>query len=468
MAPTWSTPRDELSCPICHDVFKDPVLLCCSHSFCNICVKTWWGTTQHRLCPVCKAPSFTQSPLRNLALKNMCEAFLLEEESGVVCRLHAERLKLFCLDHQTPICVVCRDSIQHANHRFRPVDEAAESHRKDLRAQVARSREKVEIFNKVKRDIEKADEEIRNQALATETDITHEFNVLVQFLMLDKEFRIAALKEEETRKRKVFKDKIASLTGEVIALESTIKTIEDGLREDDAALLLNVGALTRAAQRPLPEDPELLTGAQIDVAKHLGNMTFNTWCKMKPLVSYTPVILNPNTAHPKLQLSEGLTSAKCRHDPASKAIVGHCSALGSEGFTSGRHSWDVEVGRNKMWALGVIMAPDAHKMGDVVSGLWMLRFNKGTFSVFSPSHPLSVLPLREQPRRVRVQLDCDIGTLSFLDLDTDALIYTFKQAFADKLFPYVNTRDTLQPLKMLPVDLTMTIEATRLMVQLKK
>uniref|UniRef100_A0A671QLE1 RING-type domain-containing protein n=1 Tax=Sinocyclocheilus anshuiensis TaxID=1608454 RepID=A0A671QLE1_9TELE len=32
----------ELSCPVCCEIFKDPVLLSCSHSFCQECLQQFW------------------------------------------------------------------------------------------------------------------------------------------------------------------------------------------------------------------------------------------------------------------------------------------------------------------------------------------------------------------------------------------------------------------------------------------
>ncbi|KAL5282681.1 RNFT2 family protein [Megaselia abdita] len=43
----------EKQCPICHDDFTDPVILECSHIFCESCVTTWFVNEQ--TCPLCRA-----------------------------------------------------------------------------------------------------------------------------------------------------------------------------------------------------------------------------------------------------------------------------------------------------------------------------------------------------------------------------------------------------------------------------
>ncbi|KAF3855659.1 hypothetical protein F7725_016382 [Dissostichus mawsoni] len=83
-------------------------------------------------------------PPCNLALKNLCETFLLERDQRspeALCSLHSEKLRLFCLDHQQPVCLVCRDSRTHTNHRFRPIDEAAQDLREELQISAALSGE---------------------------------------------------------------------------------------------------------------------------------------------------------------------------------------------------------------------------------------------------------------------------------------------------------------------------------------
>ncbi|XP_027134744.1 tripartite motif-containing protein 35 [Larimichthys crocea] len=456
----------DLSCPVCQDFFKDPVVLSCSHSFCKDCVQRWWRQKLVKECPVCKRRSLLSDPPHNLALKNLCETFVLERDqktagSEALCSLHSERLKLFCLDHEQPVCLICRDSIIHKNHRFRPIHEAAQDPKKVLQTSLKPLKEKLKLFEQVKGNYDQTAEHIKVQARHTEKKIKKHFKELHQLLEEEEEARITAVRREEELKSQMMKEKMEVLSREIAALSDTIRATEDELRAEDVSFLLNYKAtVERVQQYPLLDDPELPSGVLIDVTKHLGNLNFNIWSKMKDMVSYTPVILDPNTAHPELALSEDLTSVrhgeKKNLPKTPERFDSFISVLGSEGFNSGTHSWDVEVGSSPAWAVGV-SAKSSLNNSDTPFGSFRIVFCDGEYTTASDPDQRTVLQVKKKLHRIRVHLDFDSGNLTFSDPDSDTHIHTFKHTFTERLFPYFNT-EKRRPLKILHIPVSVRVK----------
>ncbi|XP_035276403.1 tripartite motif-containing protein 35-like [Anguilla anguilla] len=221
---------------------------------------------------------FKQEPPRNLSLGKAA--------SEVLCSQHSEKLKLFCLDDQIPICLVCQTSKKHENHKMRPVQEAVEEYKEKLRTALVPLQEKLKAFHEVKLICDQTAEHIKSQAQHTERQIKMEFEKLQQFLKDEEADRITALREEEEQKSQMMKEKIEKMTEEISSLSEQIRAIEQELGAEDVSFLQSYKDVEKRAQCTLA-DPEKVSGALIDVAKHLGNLKYRVWEKMLGTVQYS-------------------------------------------------------------------------------------------------------------------------------------------------------------------------------------
>ncbi|XP_027859946.1 zinc-binding protein A33-like [Xiphophorus couchianus] len=173
---------------------------------------------------------------------------------------------------------------------------------------------------------------------------------------------------------------------------------------------------------------------------------------MKHLVSYTPVVLDPNSANFELILSEDLTSVRCgqkQNIPDNPERFDFFRiVLGSEGFMTGTYSWDVEVGDNTDWFVGVA-SQDVQRKGNHPSRLWRIGCIDGQYMARALSEPSTVLEPMGKLSRIRVHLDWNRGKLVFFDLNTNTHLHTFTHSFSQKLFPYLNTVNA-SPLRIIP------------------
>ncbi|NP_001038429.1 tripartite motif containing 35-21 [Danio rerio] len=440
---------EDLSCPVCCEIFKNPVVLSCSHSFCKECLQQFWRTKKTQECPVCRSSS-RDDPPNNLILKNLCELFLKDRNekcssaSQKICSLHSEKLKLFCLEDKQPVCLVCRDSKQHDNHKFRPISEVVSSSKEELNTALKSLQYKLKHMEQVKDEFEKTLQHIKNQADHTERQIKHDFERLHQFLRDEEEATITALREEEEQKKQMMKEKLEEMNTHISALSHTIKDTEEMLKANDVCFLKEFPVSMERVQISQP-DPQTPSRALIHVSRYLGNLLFRLWKKMQDIVHYTPVILDPNTANPRLVLSDDLTTVRFTGkdqpvpDNPERFDYYEC-VLGSEGFTSGKHCWDVEVKESRCWSLGVTTASNQRR-GWVFfrTGVWGVQYGCTVRSDFHVNQDLEC---------VRVDLDCDRGTVSFSDPVTNTHLHTFTTTFTESVFPFFYS--LMSSLRILP------------------
>ncbi|XP_058873551.1 zinc-binding protein A33-like [Acipenser ruthenus] len=384
--------------------------------------------------------------------------------TGILCSLHDEKLKLFCVDDKEAVCVVCQTSKKHENHKLRHVQEAAQDYKGELKTALKPLQDKLGSFNKVKNGCDKTAKHIKKQAQQTERQIKEEFQKLHQFLRDEEKARIAALRREEEQKGRIMKEKIEKLTREISSLSDTIRVIEEEMKAEDIIFLQKYKDTQRRAECTL-QDPQCVSGALIDVAEHLGSLKYKVLEKMLGIVQYTPVTLDPNTAHPALILSEDLTSVRLsdekQHLPDNpERFDPYACVLGSEGFTSGKHCWNVELGSSTYWYLGVTKVSSQRNAiypWNPEAGYWVISLEDGD-QYWGWTSPPTRLTVEKKPQKIRVQLDCDGGEVAFFDSsDMRKPLYTFKHRFTERMFPCFWTLCSA-PLSVCPVKTVIKVD----------
>ncbi|XP_065418533.1 butyrophilin subfamily 1 member A1-like isoform X4 [Chrysemys picta bellii] len=154
------------------------------------------------------------------------------------------------------------------------------------------------------------------------------------------------------------------------------------------------------------------------------------------------VTLDPDTAYPHLVLSEDRKSVEWR--PQHRDVPDYpkrfdcvTCVLGYEGFISGRHYWEIDVGGGTTWGVGVAKESVSRKGWIHFSpqeGIWAVDECRGQHRALAPIEiPLS---LSKSIRKIGIYLDYEGGRVAFYDLVREDPFFTFTAHFSEKVFPF--------------------------------
>uniref|UniRef100_A0A096LR39 E3 ubiquitin-protein ligase TRIM21-like n=1 Tax=Poecilia formosa TaxID=48698 RepID=A0A096LR39_POEFO len=156
------------------------------------------------------------------------------------------------------------------------------------------------------------------------------------------------------------------------------------------------------------------------------------------------VTLDPDTAHPNLVLSPDRKQVHCggvkQNLPNNpKRFSDHVSVLGKQSFFHQRFYFEVQVKGKTDWTVGVVTESIERKGEHTLqpeSGFWTICLRNGEeYEAFDK--PIVRLTRRLNPERVGVFADYDGGLVSFYNVDTADLLYSFTGCcFAERLVPF--------------------------------
>uniref|UniRef100_A0A8C3FX50 Zinc finger protein RFP-like n=1 Tax=Chrysemys picta bellii TaxID=8478 RepID=A0A8C3FX50_CHRPI len=378
--------QKESTCPICLEYFTEPVTLECGHNFCRACIaQCCEGSNTAVSCPQCRETVQQRNLRLNRQLANVveiAERLSLQATKGTggdgVCGEHQETLKLFCEEDETPICVICAIHVPDQPFPY------------FLQKQTQTERQKI----------------------------VSEFQKLRRFLEEKERLLLAQLEKLDEEIVRIQNENVSKLSKQISHLSELISEME-GKCQKPASEFLQVRLREKQSSSPVLHLP--LCSLAWDWRLPLGDGA-SLWAN---------VTLDPDTAHPKLILSEdrksvrwGDTWQRLPNNP-ERFYIEPC-VLGCEGFTSGRHCWEVEVKGEEGWAVGVAresVRRNRRMIHSPEEGIWGVGYVLDQFQALTS--PVTPLPLSQFPSRIRVCLDCDRGQVTFIGAGDKAPIFTF-------------------------------------------
>uniref|UniRef100_A0A8D0HAY5 Zinc finger protein RFP-like n=1 Tax=Sphenodon punctatus TaxID=8508 RepID=A0A8D0HAY5_SPHPU len=360
-----------------------------------------------------------------------------------LCLEHQEALKLFCEVDETPICLICRESRAHKAHSVLPIAESAKDYKDQILSQLEILKEKRKEILALKSSGGKESQELLTQTDAKRQKTVAGFKQLHQFLEEQERPQLARLEELDKEIVKRRDEHVAKLSEDIASLSALISEMEETCRQPASELLQDVRRTLNRCKREKLQNPVLFSpelkrrvwdSSQIDPFLETVMKLFKDALSAGPQFHTAKMTLDPDTAYPCLVLSEDRKSVRWEDkqqdlpDNPERFDPWRC-VLGREGFTCGRHCWEVEVVDGQRWSVGVARESVGRKGEINISpegGIWAVgQVGSQYKALTSPETPLS---LSRPPRRIRVCLDRAGGQVTFLDANTEAPIFTFPQA----------------------------------------
>ncbi|XP_047461457.1 E3 ubiquitin-protein ligase TRIM39-like [Mugil cephalus] len=422
-------------------------------------------------CDVCVEMKFRASRSCLVCLTSYCEAHLephhrvpslmrhklvepVDNLDDRICEKHERLLEFFCRDEQVCICLLCTEA-DHKDHETVTVEEEAAQQKETIESKQAKiglmieeRMEKIQEFtdfSEIHR--EKANIEIESSNVFFNTLINH-VQVMQTKLQSNIQEKLRKSQNKDEAVIRELRDEIAELQRRHAELEMLSQ------HEDHLQLLQTLQALSATSDakdwskikvysdlcvqtvrramshlvHTFQAELKTLTNTELTKMKqYKESVTFNT------SIGGSGLVVTMFGTHLKYRRSTVTSSSDDDSEKFRLPII-----LGTKGFASGRHYWEVQVGLRNDWDVGVAKETVDRKGTAALkreNGFFAIRKRGFGYEVKSTSY--IVLHLCPRPRNVGVYVDYEEGRVSFYDVNEKVHIYSFtRESFTGKLFPY--------------------------------
>ncbi|KAM9363164.1 uncharacterized protein ABDE67_013746 [Symphorus nematophorus] len=422
---------------------------------CDVCTRTKLKAMKSCLvCLVSYCETHLEPHLTTSGLKRHQLIDPVENLEGRMCTKHNKPLELFCKTDQTCVCMVC-PVLDHKTHEVVPLKEEYEEKKAELEDEIQQMIQERQLkIQEIKHSLDLS-EEAADREIAEGVQV---FTSLMESVERGLNELINTIKEKQKTTEEQAETFIENLEQEISELVERRTELEQlSHTEDHLHFFQSVQALN-INQPPPTKDwsdisvrPASYEGTVVRAVSQLEKTLSKEMKKvveaeLKRVQQYAVnVTLDPDTAHPKLMLSDDgkeVNYADVWKDlPCSpKRFSLKLCVIGKQSFSRGRFYYEVQVKGKTGWTLGVARESIDRKKNMTMcpeDGYWTiwLRNGKEYKALDDPSVRLS---LKSPPQKVGVFVDYEEGLVSFFDVDAAALIYSFTGcSFNEKLFPYL-------------------------------
>ncbi|KAI3369948.1 hypothetical protein L3Q82_024757 [Scortum barcoo] len=287
--------------------------------------------------------------------------------------------------------------------------------------------------------------ETKSSAKSLRATIGDAFERLHRFLRERQKSMLEELEMDTARKLADIEHKIQRYSQQLRDVKEGIQILQERLNESGRHDFLEGVAVTSERIKGKIHETNL-TYEDFPTSKYMGPLQYTIWKLLFQDISPVPaaLTLDPITAHQRLILSDDCTIVAYGNlhpqplQDSPRRFDVEVSVLGAEGFASGVHYWEVMVSEKTQWMIGVANETVSRKGSIQIQpsrGFYCIVMHDGN-QYSACTEPWTRLNVKSKLEKVGVYLDYPKGLLIFYNADDMSWLYTYREKFPAKLFPY--------------------------------